>query len=194
MSCEITIYELLELLDTRLKNNSLRLAIEGGSASGKTTLASLLEERYKATVFHMDDFFLRPHQRTPERLAEAGGNVDRERFLEEILLPLSQNKPIRYQRFDCQTRHLEPPVEVIPQTLIIVEGAYSMHPSLSDFYDLSVFLDIDSEAQRARILKRNTPPIAERFFTEWIPLERRYFEATDAKQRCDYLLTPSQNH
>ena len=56
------------------------LAIEGGSASGKTTLSQLLSRIYGCTVFHMDEFFLRPEQRTPERLAEPGGNVDRERF------------------------------------------------------------------------------------------------------------------
>ena len=32
----------------------------------------------------MDDYFLQPYQRTEERLAEPGGNVDYERFKEEI--------------------------------------------------------------------------------------------------------------
>ena len=48
----------------------VRLAIEGGSASGKTTLGQILAERYGCTVFHMDDFFLRPEQRTASRFAE----------------------------------------------------------------------------------------------------------------------------
>ena len=34
----------------------------------------------------MDDFFLRPEQRRPERFAEPGGNVDRERFAAEVLV------------------------------------------------------------------------------------------------------------
>lgn len=187
MNNEITICALFELLDKKLKNGSLLLAIEGGSASGKTTLASLLQARYDATVFHVDDFFLRPHQRTPKRLAEAGGNFDRERFLEEILLPLSQNRPIRYQRFDCKTGALDPPVPVTPRRLTAIEGAYSMHPALSGFYDLSVFLEIDPETQKTRILKRNAKT-AERFFAEWIPLEERYFEETEVRNRCDYII------
>ncbi len=188
MNNEITTRKLFEILDEKLKSGPICLALEGGSASGKTTLASLLQSRYGATVFHMDDFFLRPHQRTPERFAEVGGNVDRERFLKEILIPLSQNRPIRYQRFDCKTQQLEPPVQIVPKRLTVIEGAYSLHPDLSGFYDLSVFLDIDPEAQRARILKRNTPPMAERFFTEWIPLENRYFKETNAKNRSDLVL------
>lgn len=46
------------------------VAIDGPCASGKTTLANALGGALGLTVFHMDDFFLRPSQRTPERLAE----------------------------------------------------------------------------------------------------------------------------
>ena len=63
------------------------VAIDGKCTSGKTTLASKLAEIYDCNVFHMDDFFLRPEQRTPERFAEVGGNVDYERFQEEVLHP-----------------------------------------------------------------------------------------------------------
>ncbi len=188
---EICQGKLLEMLDERLKKAPLRLAIEGGSASGKTTLARLLEERYEAAVLHMDDFFLQPHQRTVPRLEEPGGNVDRERFLAEVLLPLSTGKAIEYRRFDCKTKTIEPPICLFPKRLTVIEGAYSMHPELSQFYDLSVFLDVESETQRARILKRN-PQTADRFFSEWIPLEVRYFEMTHAKERCDFIIKQQQ--
>ena len=36
------------------------VAIEGGSASGKTTLGELLQNVYGCPVFHMDDFFPPP--------------------------------------------------------------------------------------------------------------------------------------
>ena len=58
------------------------IAIDGNCTAGKTTLAGMLAEVYDCNVFHMDDFFLRPEQRTPERYAEIGGNVDYERFME----------------------------------------------------------------------------------------------------------------
>ena len=56
------------------------VAIDGRCASGKTTLATALAVSLGATVFHADDFFLRPEQRTAERLSEPGGNMDRERL------------------------------------------------------------------------------------------------------------------
>ena len=164
------------------------LAIDGGSASGKTTLASWLEKIYGCQVFHMDDFFLRPQQRTAERLAEPGGNVDRERFYEEVLLPLTQGRTVQYRRYDCQTQTVGGPVNIRPGALNVVEGAYSMHPMLADSYDLSAFLRVPPEVQHARVLARNGPEIGERFFTRWIPLEQRYFDALDPAGRCDILL------
>ena len=182
----------LQLLFSRIESLADRerviIAIDGGSASGKTTLAGFLAERYSCSVFHMDDFFLRPNQRTPQRLAEAGGNVDRERFLAEVLLPLSEGRTVRYRPYDCSRQALAEPVEVEPRRLNIVEGAYSMHPELSGYYSLSVFLDVSPQLQRERIRKRNTEELAERFFGEWIPLESLYFDKTSVRDRCDLVI------
>lgn len=164
------------------------VAIEGGSATGKTTLAALLGRVHDCSIFHMDDFFLQPHQRTPERFAQPGGNVDHERFLAEVLEPLAKGNPFDYQPFSCSTMALADAVHAAPAQLNIVEGAYSMHPALSAFYDLSVFLTIDPQLQAARILRRNGPAMQQRFLNEWIPLEQRYFAAYDIPTRCDLLL------
>ena len=158
------------------------VAIEGGSASGKTTLGELLQSVYGCPVFH-------PEQRTEARFAQPGGNVDRERFLEEVLIPLRGGKPVDYRRFDCATFTVAPPQRIEPGTLNIVEGAYSMHPDLAPYYDLSVFLAISAEKQRERILKRNAPAQAKQFFDRWIPFEQRYFDALDVQNRCDLVLS-----
>ena len=172
-------------LDKRLAKGNVVLAIEGGSASGKTTLGDILSELYDCGVFHMDDFFLRPIQRTPERYAEVGGNVDRERFLQEVLQPLSKGETVKYRKFDCGVMHMGEEIHVEPKTLTVIEGAYSMHPELAKYYDFSVFLDISPELQKERIQKRNEPQLAKRFFEEWIPLERQYFCKMKIKEYCD---------
>ena len=164
------------------------IAIDGGSAGGKTTMSKRLEEKYDCTVFHMDDFFLRPEQRTAERLAETGGNIDRERFLEEVLEPLRKNEPVYYRRFNCSTQEIEAPVKVIPKELVVIEGVYSMHPAFEKYYNLSVYLDISPEKQRERIRKRNTMQMAERYFDTWIPLENTYFSESKIKERCDIIV------
>ena len=177
----------LARIDQALRGSEGRpvtVAIEGGSAGGKTTLAGFLTELYDCTVFHTDDFFLRPEQRTPARYAEIGGNLDRERFLEEVLRPLSEGRDVCYQRFHCGKQALEPPVTVTPKALTVIEGAYSMHPDLAPYYDLSLFLEISPTRQRERILKRNPSPWAERFFEEWIPMEVAYFAGMKVRERC----------
>lgn len=180
---------LLAAMDRRLAEKlRLLVAIDGDSAGGKTTLAALLARVYDCNVFHMDDFFLRPEQRTETRLAEPGGNVDRERFYSEVLEPLTRGQAVAYRRYDCQTQTLGPLIKPAPKALNIVEGAYSMHPLLADSYDLSAFVRIPPEIQRERILARNGPEWGEMFFTRWIPLEQRYFEAMDPAGRCDVIL------
>jgi len=175
---------LFSAIDKLLCDKKAIIAIEGGSASGKTTLGQLLEKVYGATLLHTDDFFLRPEQRTPERYAEAGGNFDRERFSEEVLQPLKRGEDISYRRFDCKSMTVSNGYPITPERLTIVEGAYSMHPELEKYYDLSVFLEISPELQKNRIARRNTPDIAKRHFEEWIPLENAYFEKTNARERC----------
>ena len=178
--------ELLQAIDERLpRQERLLLAIDGGSASGKTTLAALLAQRYGCPVFHMDDFFLRPEQRTPQRLAEPGGNVDRERFFSEVLQPLRQGGPASYRRYDCQTGQLLPPVLRQVGQLNVIEGAYSMHPELSALYDLSVFLAVSPETQHRRILQREPAFKQQLFFRQWIPMENRYFQTFSIPERCD---------
>ena len=152
------------------------IAIDGKCTSGKTTLAARLAEIYDCNVFHMDDFFLRPAQRTPARFAEVGGNVDYERFHEEVLLPLLSGRGFSYRPFDCKTFTLRAPVPVTPRRLNIIEGTYSMHPYFGDPYDLRILLTVEDETQRQRILQR-PPFLHKRFFEEWIPMENRYFAA-----------------
>ena len=179
---------LFDIIDDRLKKGRMTLAIDGLSASGKTTLAKLLEEKYECTVFHMDDFFLQPFQRTKERYEEIGGNIDRERFLDQVLKPLFKGEKIKYQPFDCSVMTLLNTIEVTPKKLTVIEGVYSMHPLFLPYYDYSVFLQIDKELQKERILKRNTPAVSKRFFYEWIPMENRYFESFNIKEKCNMII------
>ena len=151
------------------------VAIDGKCTSGKTTLASKLAEIYDCNVFHMDDFFLRTEQRTPDRFAEVGGNADYERFQEEVLLPLKSGKAFSYCAFDCSTFTLAAPVAVAPKRLNIIEGTYSHHPYFGNPYDMKILLTVDEETQRKRILERPAF-LHKRFFEEWIPMENRYFD------------------
>ena len=163
------------------------VAIDGKCTSGKTTLAAELARLYDCNVVHMDDFFLRPEQRTQARYEEIGGNVDYERFLEEVLLPLKSGEAFSYRPFDCKTFALTEPVPVEPKKLTIVEGSYSMHPYFEDPYDLKILLTVDAEVQHRRVLERPAF-VQQRFFTQWIPMENAYLEHLGIAEKADLVL------
>ncbi|MBR4880632.1 MAG: hypothetical protein IKU19_01790, partial [Clostridia bacterium] len=78
--------------DKKLKDGKVILTVEGSSASGKSTLGSILASVYDCNIIHTDDFFLQMHQRTPERFKEVGGNLDRERFYDEVVTHIKDGK------------------------------------------------------------------------------------------------------
>ena len=160
------------------------VAIDGNCTAGKTTLSDMLAQVFPCNVIRVDDFFLRPEQRTPDRFAQIGGNVDYERFLEEVLIPLQSGQSFAYRPFDCSTFTLAQPVEVQPKALTIIEGTYSHHPYFQDPYDLKIFLTVTAEVQKQRILQRPAF-LHQRFFNEWIPMEQQYFTGFQIREQAD---------
>ena len=151
-------------------------AIDGMCASGKTTLAARLGGELGMTVLHMDDFFLRVEQRTPDRMKETGGNVDYERFYETVLVPVQKKESVCYQPFSCKKWNLLEAYEIPYKRLNIIEGSYSLHPYFGQPYQLEIFMNIASDVQLANIRKRNGEEKAKEFQEKWIPKEEAYFE------------------
>ena len=167
------------------------IGIDGRCASGKTTISAVLARRTGWPVVHLDDFFLRPEQRTPERYAEPGGNVDRERLLEEVILPLEQQKPVSYQKFDCSTMKLGETLTIPNAQVIVLEGSYALHPALRDHYQLRVFLDVEAQDQLNRIEARSGAEKRKVFEERWIPLEEQYFSFYDVSSCADLRINTS---
>lgn len=180
----VKLYEVIQRVRSATFNSCKPyvIAIDGMSGSGKSTFASLLHELFpESNLFHMDDYFLRPSQRNFERLSEIGGNVDYERFYDEVVSHLNNCKGLSYQKYDCCSQTLGDFIHVPWHPLVIIEGSYSHHPYFKDAYDLRVFLEVSPEEQRERILKRNGEFMLKRFISEWIPKENAYFEKFDIK-------------
>lgn len=173
-----------KFINRLLADKRLLIAIDGRCAAGKTTFAKCLQGRCESNVFHMDDFFLPPTMRTEERLNEPGGNVDYERFLYEVLLPLYTGQSFIYHPYDCKTQTLKAPVRVSERPVNIIEGAYSCHPVLREYYDLNIFMTVNSEEQLRRIMIRNGSD-AKQFKETWIPLEEKYFKTYSIEHKCD---------
>jgi uridine kinase len=131
------------------------VAIDGRCASGKTTIAQYIEQIFEAETIHMDDFFLPGPMRTPERMQEIGGNLHRERFIEEVL-PYLQQESFSYRVFQCSTfTYADEPRLIRNTPLRICEGSYSLHQAFGAYYDIAVFSDVEPTEQLRRIRERN---------------------------------------
>ena len=161
------------------------IALEGRAASGKSTAAEHLSQILSAPVVHMDDFFLPPALRSDARLAEAGGNVDYERFGQEVLPFLQSGEAFVYRVFDCGKMELDGTRTVDAAEIRIVEGAYSMHPHFAKYADLTVFFDVDPDTQMRRIVARNGAQMAEMFHRRWIPMEETYYKTFRIRENAN---------
>lgn len=173
------------LLDEIKRQSPSLLAIDGRCAAGKTSLAASLAALCDCSVIHMDHFFLRKEQRTAERLRRAGGNIDYERFLAEVLIPLREGRAFSYRPWDCRKQEMGKAILIAPKALTVVEGSYSCHPALKGYFDLSVFLDVDAAEQLRRIRRRNGSDGVQIFREHWIPMEEHYFHSFRIQEECD---------
>lgn len=176
-----------EAIDQILENSdkdTILVAIDGKCASGKTTLGNYLQEIYNCNLFHLDDFFLQQHQRTEERLSQVGGNVDYERFQSEVLKPVAKGEDVTYRPYSCMEGRITEEILIKKHRLNIMEGAYSLHPYFNDPYDVKIFMNIDEKDQIDNIRKRNGEDKLQRFASEWIPKENKYFEIFHIADGC----------
>lgn len=180
-------------LDALLQNKRMVLVgIDGNSAAGKSTMASIIEKEYECNVFHMDDYFLPAKKKTKKRLNEVGGNFDRERFKKEVINGILTENCITYRKFDCKEQSFSGPISVPSKMLNIIEGVYSMHPDFNALYDLKIFMEINEEEQSRRILSRNGPLLHKRYIEEWIPMENLYFSQFGIKEKSHILIDSFQ--
>ena len=182
---------LIPVLQYLIQNPDVHvIAIDGMAGSGKTTLANQLKTILSCSLISMDDFFLPLNLRTAERLNEAGGNIHYERFSEEVVPFVRENKAFSYRKFDCSTMDYAGDVLVTPGDYRIVEGSYSHHPYFGDYADLRIFVETDAHAQMDRISNRNIPYwMVQKFRDSWIPMENRYHKEHKVRDCAHIVIT-----
>lgn len=169
-----------------LKKDRVIISLDGNACGGKTTLSEMLKNKYGATIIHIDDFYKPRDKEKGIDLLAKEGNINYERFYDEIISQLNEEK-ITYKKFNCTLQKEENPIIVRLNKLIVVEGTYSQNPRLHRYFDASIFVKISDDTQIERLKKRN-PNNYDSFIKTWVKLERNYFNEFDIKNRSDFIL------
>ncbi len=182
--------------EAQKNNRRLLLVIDGKCGSGKTTLSERLGERYGCNVFHIDDFYLPIVMQTPEVMKEPGGNINYDRFIAEIMAPLTADNAVVYRPFLCMEQEYDSGVSLKKTGVNVIEGTYCCHPRLRKIYAkltgwevITLFMDIDDRNQRDRVRGRVGELRFKLFEDKWIPREREYFSAYSVREYCDYSIS-----
>jgi uridine kinase len=174
-----------ELL-TRLRHLCARkrtpvIAIGGFGGSGKSTLADELRDELGASVVRSEDFYV------PDL-----GYADLERLRSQVLEPLSQSKPARYQRFDWQEERLMEWRDVSADGTVIVEGVMVISRQLLDYYDCRIWIDCPQDVAFQRGLARDRTEYGAETLTQWtdvwMPSEREYVEQQRPMEIADFVI------
>jgi uridine kinase len=185
---------LADLVTSLRLDQPTRVAIEGRSAAGKTTLADELaaavETRGREVLRASIDDFHRPGHKhrsqrgawTPRSYYDEG--YDYEAFRELVLRPLGPGgtRRCRPALFDSFHDRWLPDEwrEVGSEAVGIVDGAFLLRPDLAEHWDYVVWVDIDMETMVERARRRDVAwvgterAVEERYRRHWIPTHALY--------------------
>jgi len=188
------------------KGKPFLIAIDGGSGSGKSTVASAVAEKLGAVLVPADDFFAA--HITDEAWAQrdvkarAADSIDWKRLRHEAIEPLLAGKRARWHSFDfvsgarsdgtyCMLAEFE---ERSPANVIVLDGAYSARPELTDLIDLSVLVDVPVALRHERLSAREDRARLDSWHARWDGAEDYYFTQVRPVSSFDLVVTNGPPH
>jgi len=183
-------------------NHPVLIAIDGGSGAGKSSMASIIQEWFDATVIHLDDFYSSDipyrkwqHFSVKERLDKV---FRWDELKEGVLIPLKSGIAAKYYAFDFNSTRpdgtfdmKEAPTSLISSDVIILEGAYSASPHLVDLLDFTILIDSSVEERHDRLASRENEEFLIDWHALWDDVERYYFVEVRPKGTYNLIVSES---
>lgn len=187
---------------TKNRKRPLIIGISGAYTSGKTVFAAGLarylgEHGIKTQPIHYDDF----HHPFSEITWTSDNEVDvfyndafdPEKLESEILRPLKVDGRVEKDVLcvDLGTDQFTNAIhfDIDASTIVLLEGALLFRPSLLQYLDYTVYLDISTDEMLRRARQRDVPrfgeEIMEKFAVRYIPVQERYLACCAPKSLCD---------
>lgn len=143
--------------------NLIIIGIGGGTASGKTTIASLLKEYFKndISIISCDNYYLsRSEISFNERKKinfDIPASIDVDKIVKDIK-SLKMGKTIAQPIFSFATLLEEKEKnKTYPSPILVVEGIFVFYfEVMRELFDIKVYLDVDSDVRFARRIIRDT--------------------------------------
>eukprot|EP01080_Neovahlkampfia_damariscottae_P009225 gene9225-1311_t len=141
------------------------IAVGGGSASGKTTVAEMLKTALKgekATVICQDSFYRELNKEQYQLAKNKEYNFDHPKAFDNDLLlkslkKLSAGETAQIPNYSYVTmKRTNKTTTVLGATVIILEGIYALYdPNIRNLMDIKLFVDTDADTRIIRRLKRD---------------------------------------
>ncbi len=182
--------EILVAIQTCPRNSATKLvAIDGLGGSGKSTLThEIVKLDSKIKILESDHFPCLPEEH-PYHPAGAQTRVNLGRFQHEALIPLTQGRTAMYENtFWWSTDQKPHAYEIAPGEIVLVEGCYSFHSSLRDYYDYSIWVECSEEEALSRAIKRDGEDGAEIWKQVHAPNERNYAAKQKPMEHVDMIV------
>lgn len=186
----------------------VRVAIDGCSAAGKTTLADELAEvlrelAARAVVRVGIDHFKRAVELRTAYPPDTPNSYyldswDHTAIRDELLIPLGPGGSRRYRTavMDLPARAAaDAPVEVASDdAILLADGVFLQRPELDALWDLRIWLDVSFDDVLRRGIARDQAWMGSaaraeaRYRTKYIPGERRYFDEVRPAERAQIVI------
>jgi uridine kinase len=177
----------------------VRVAVDGVSTAGKTTLADELASRLGAATCRvsLDDFHRPGHKFRSMRDEWTASLYEREGYdwqaFRESALDASR---IRAGVWDSYRDEPLPDVwtEVADDGFIVIDGMFLLSAAWAGFFDVRIWLDVSPETVLARACERDVAwvgsvtAVRERYEQFWLPAHARYLERERPWERADVIV------
>lgn len=188
------------------RRNPLIVGIDGRSAAGKSTVASIIAQEFAdthdsadaVTVIEGDQFYAGGSSESWDHKTasqKAAGVIDWRRQ-REVLAQLLQDGCAEWRPFDWEAENWDTdtvplsPIPIVTQSapVIIMEGAYSCRPELHELLDVRVLLSVPPNIRRRQLLDREGYDYRADWEARWSEAENYYFHNVMPPERFDLVL------
>jgi uridine kinase len=160
------------------------VAVDGRSASGKTTFAARLARALNAPIVHSDD------------VAWHHSFFDWwPLMIEQIIMPFRAGRAIDWKPESWTARGRAGSIVVPKSSILILEGVSVTRQELSGHLDLPIWVETDPKVAEARGLERDGPDGRD-FWFEWQAAEDPFLEHDQPWTRAKVIIdgVPSLEH